>query len=59
MRVTDSYPPHATPPCIPHAGLLADGSPNVFVNDLKMGRIGDPVDCGDFVAQGSGNVFAN
>lgn len=59
VRVTDTYPPHANPPCAPHAGALASGSPNVFVEGLQLGRIGDPVDCGDFVAQGSGDVFVN
>lgn len=59
IRVTDSYPPHGIPPCLPHSGNLADGSPNVFVNDLKLGRIGDPLNCGSLVQQGSGDVFAN
>lgn len=59
IRVTDTYAPHATPPCIPHDGFLSVGSPNVFCNDLQLGRIGDPVSCGDYVAIGSTNVIAN
>ena len=41
-----------------HSGNLASGSSTVYVNGLQCGRIGDPVDCGSVVAQGSGNVFA-
>lgn len=42
-----------------HPGVLTTGSPNVFVNNKQAGRIGDPVNCGSFVATGSVNVFAN
>jgi uncharacterized Zn-binding protein involved in type VI secretion len=42
-----------------HDGVLATGSPNVYVNNKQAGRITDPITCGDFVATGSPNVFAN
>lgn len=41
-----------------HGGALARGSLTVFVNDRMIGRIGDPVNCGSAVAQGSDDVFA-
>lgn len=40
-----------------HAGVLAKGSPTVFVNDKQMGRIGDSVSCGSRVMTGSSDVF--
>jgi len=43
-------------PC--HDGVLAHGSPTVFVNGKEAGRITDPITCGDFVATGSPNVYA-
>lgn len=41
-----------------HAGSLAAGSSTVYVNGKQLGRIGDDVDCGSVVAQGSPNVNA-
>lgn len=41
-----------------HPGILASGSPTVFANGQQVGRINDPVACGDVVASGSPNVFA-
>lgn len=41
-----------------HGGNLAKGSGTVYINGKQCGRIGDPVSCGSFVAQGSNNVFA-
>lgn len=57
-RLGDHWPTHC---CIPscHDGVLSEGSPNVFVNRLALGRIGDNISCGDIVAQGSPNAFAN
>lgn len=40
-----------------HGGNLASGSPTVYVNNKQLGRIQDPVNCGDFVATGSPDVF--
>lgn len=41
-----------------HEGALSSGSSTVYVNGKQCGRVGDPVDCGSVVAQGSSNVFA-
>lgn len=54
-RETDAWAVHCCGSC--HGGNLASGSSTVYVNGLQMGRIGDPVDCGSTVAQGSPNVF--
>ena len=52
----DVYLPHCCgPPC--HVGVVAQGSPTVYVNELQMARIGDPVSCGSAVGTGSPNVF--
>jgi uncharacterized Zn-binding protein involved in type VI secretion len=58
VRLGDAYDTHCCGPAC-HDGVLSAGSPNVFVNGKSVGRIGDPVDCGDTVAVGSGDVFAN
>lgn len=44
-------------PC--HDGNLSEGSPNVFINGKKCGRVGDSISCGDMCAQGSPNVICN
>jgi len=53
--------PHPFPP-VPildhHMVNLNAGSPNVFVNSIAVGRIGDSADAGAMTS-GSGNVFAN
>jgi len=54
-RETDDWAVHCCVSC--HGGNLASGSSTVYVNNLQMGRIGDPVDCGSSVAEGSPNVF--
>lgn len=57
-REGDNWAAHCCgPPC--HGGTTASGSPDVFVNGKAKARIGDPVDCGSAIAQGSGNVFLN
>lgn len=40
-----------------HYGNLARGSSTVFVNGRQAGRIGDPLNCGSRVGQGSPNIF--
>lgn len=55
-RETDHWPVHCCGSC--HDGNLEKGSRTVFVNGLPIARIGDPVDCGSHVAEGSPNVFA-
>lgn len=42
-----------------HDGTTSSGSGTVLVNGLKVARIGDAISCGDKIATGSGNVFAN
>jgi uncharacterized Zn-binding protein involved in type VI secretion len=58
-RQGDGWAEH-TCPLIPetHGSLLAAGSSTVFANGKQIGRIGDPVACGSFVASGSPDVFA-
>jgi len=56
-RQGDKWARHCCKKC--HSGVLAAGSPNVWVNNKQIGRIADPVSCGSFVASGSNNVFAN
>ena len=60
-RVTDptvSHPFPPNPPCAPHVANVNAGSPNVFVEGLKVARIGDSADAGAMTS-GSSNVFAN
>lgn len=57
-REGDYWPTHCCGDSC-HDGVLASGSPNVFVNGKELGRIADPITCGDIVAQGSPNVFVN
>lgn len=56
-RQGDAWAVHCCGPSC-HAGELASGSSTVYINGKQCGRIGDPVDCGSSVAQGSSNVFA-
>ena len=57
VRVTDGYAIHCNAIPICHDGILAVGSPTVTVNNLPLGRVGDPVSCGDTVAEGSPDVL--
>ena len=60
-RVSDPTVPHPNPPaplCPNHVANVNAGSPNVFVEGLKVARIGDSADAGAMIS-GSGNVFAN
>jgi len=54
--VAHPFPPH--PPCAPHVANLNAGSPNVFIEGIPVGRIGDSADAGSMTS-GSSNVFAN
>jgi len=54
--VAHPFPPD--PPCAPHVANLNAGSPNVFVEGIAVGRIGDSADAGSMTS-GSSNVFAN
>lgn len=54
--VAHAAPP--VPPCPPHVANLNAGSPNVFIEGIPVGRIGDSADAGSMIS-GSPNVFAN
>ena len=54
--VPHPFPPN--PPCAPHVANLNAGSPNVFIEGIAVGRIGDSADAGSMTS-GSSNVFAN
>lgn len=58
-REGGAWATHCNSVPICHGGALASGSSAVFVNGKPVGRIGDPVDCGSFVADGSDDVFAD
>ena len=60
FRKTDAVQPHPSPsPSPPHPRFGKAGSETVFVNNLDIMRIGDPIDCGpSVVIQGSGNCIA-
>ena len=60
-RVSDptvSHPFPPLPPCAPHVANVNAGSPNVFVENKAVARIGDSTVAGAMTS-GSGNVFAN
>jgi len=56
-RKGDAWDTHCCGP-VCHDGILSAGSGTVFANGKAIGRVGDPVDCGSTVAEGSSNVFA-
>ena len=53
--VLHPFPPQ--PPCAPHTAYLNTGSDWVFINGIKVGRLGDSADRGAMV-EGSPNVNA-
>jgi len=55
---TVSHPVPPDPPCAPHVANLNAGSPNVFIEGIPVGRVGDSADAGAMTG-GSPNVFAN
>jgi len=55
---TVAHPVPPDPPCAPHVANLNAGSPNVFIEGIPVGRIGDSADAGAMTS-GSPNVFAN
>ena len=48
--------PGAPPPCITHTAELNTGSATVFINSIKVGRVGDSADAG---AMSSGSPTVN
>jgi uncharacterized Zn-binding protein involved in type VI secretion len=55
---TVAHPAPPSPPCAPHVANLNAGSPNVFIEGIAVGRIGDSADAGSMTS-GSGDVIAN
>jgi len=55
-RVSDTWPSHKCGKSS-HPSVTIGGSATVFINNLAAARIGDPLDCGDVIAQGSENVM--
>ena len=55
---TVSHPFPPDPPCAPHTANLNAGSPDVYINNIKVGRIGDSADAGAMTT-GSPDVYAN
>lgn len=58
-RVTDMWPVHTRMGKQPHESLTLVGSPDVYVNDLPKARIGDLLDCGSLILDGSSDVLVN
>mgnify|MGYP000716190123 CR=1 FL=1 len=58
LRDGDSAAPHCSPKPECHAGSVASSRAKVLVNGKPVACIGDDIDCGSAVAEGSGNVFA-
>ena len=62
-RVTDktvSHPFPPAPPCAPHVAKINEGSSNVYVHGLKVGRVGDSADADKMIdAKNNTNVYAN
>lgn len=55
---TVAHPVPPDPPCAPHVAYLNSGSPDVYVEGIPLGRVGDSADAGSMLS-GSPNVFAN
>lgn len=55
---TVSHPFPPAPACIPHVAALNAGSPNVTINGIAVGRIGDSADAGAMIS-GSGTIIIN
>lgn len=56
LRKDDTYDKHCVGPSC-HPSTCKSGSGTVFINARDAMRMGDPIACGSFVAQGSSNVF--
>ena len=54
--VAHPFPP--VPACLPHVAALNAGSPNVFINGIAVGRVGDSADAGAMIS-GSGTIIIN
>lgn len=59
LVVGAGWPNHQKPPDNPnpHPGVASAGSGTVFFENSPAVRIGDPVDCGSAVSEGSADVI--
>lgn len=57
-RVTDPWEAHCCGPSC-HGASSIEGSPDVFVNNLPACRVGDGIDCGSLMCEGSSDTFFN
>ncbi|MDA7422698.1 PAAR domain-containing protein [Tritonibacter multivorans] len=57
LRKGDAFAAHSKPKHPPHGRALAAGSSSVFINGQPAGRVGDAIDCGGSISNGSGDVF--
>ena len=53
--VSHAFPPD--PPCAPHTAQLNAGASNVYINNIKVGRVDDSADAG-VMTTGSPDVYA-
>lgn len=61
VRLGDLNQTHDVPSgdsCVPHSVALSTASPNVYANNIRIGRKGDSYG-GEVLTSGSPNVFAN
>ena len=54
--VSHAFPPDH--PCNPHTAQLNVGAPNVFINNIKVGRHGDSADAGAMLEPSGVTVYA-
>lgn len=59
LRVGDKYEQHCctSPPFDCHEGTVISGSGSVFINGQSAARVGDALDCGSTVNNGSSSTF--
>ena len=54
--INHPFPPN--PPCAPHTAYLNAGAPNVYINNIKVGRFGDSADAGAMLEPPGVTVYA-
>ena len=58
VRLTDVFENHSDGHST-HSGIVASGSNKVFVNNLPIARIGDPLTCSSIIGTGSSKVIVS
>lgn len=55
----DSIVPHTrtVKPYDTHSGTVVPTTKKVYIGGIKAAQIGDPISCGDYIAEASGKVF--